>query len=151
MTGRLPIRTGIRVCHGVDARASHWTIGPDWDEWVWDDDHLWNTNITVQEARYLLLQILAWKSVISYPVRIGFMLTGAPTLQFWGALGVEWDAGWDWEDDPVSDTPYLTIGHMWQEHAGQGGWIDDALPHTLQVWDGGWNWAGYENPLLFGV
>jgi hypothetical protein len=140
-----------------DSRLGPWTTGPDWDEWSWDDQHLWNSSMTVQEARYLLLSILGTKSVISYPIRLGLWLYDITAIQasvpypgYWNYIG-DWDGGFTWGATPVRDTPYLTIGHVWQEHAGQGGWINDAPPHTYLVWDGGWKWGGYENPLLFGL
>jgi IS1 family transposase len=131
-----------------DARDGEWDGGPDWDGWSWDDGHLWDTNMTTDEARYILFQVLAWKSVISYPVRLALWLPGGQ--EFWNAAG-DWDEGWLWGDTPASDTPYLTIGHCWEEHAGQSGWIDDASPNTIQVWDDGHPWGGFENPVLFGV
>lgn len=125
--------------------------GPDlvWDDpGEWDDGGLWDTTMTVADVKYILRMIRRWKGPANYPVFIAVELDA--DHPFWCTPG-EWDDGGLWEDEATSDPLYITVGHVWHEEAGLGGWLGWVSPQLTDIWDDFGRWEGYVDPADFGT
>jgi hypothetical protein len=146
-----------RVFVGVDCREGPWDIDSPWDDpGEYDDGGLWDTTMTVLDVRYLLSMIRTWKAVDSYPVTLAIWLeSNVPADGFWWSPG-EWDDGGNWEDESTADPLYITVGHVWHEEAGLGGWLGPVGDYPLtDLWsddenDGLPPWQGFVDPIQFG-
>ena len=127
-----------------------------WDDpGVWDDGRLWNCNLTELDAKYIRYQTRRWKAGSAYPVTVALWLydttTGGsnPTDGFWCSPG-NWDDPGNWAADPTEDPVFLTIGNVWHQEAGLGGWIGFASPQLYDMWTAeevpGQTWEGFVEP-----
>ncbi len=139
-----------------DSRIGPWYQDTPWDEiGEYDDGGLWDTNMTIDDVRYLLATIRRMKNYSAYPVCIAVWLADPfPMDGFWCSIG-EWDDGGNWEYDEANPLPsdplYITVGRVWEQEAGLGGWLGMAGDYPLtDVWsnedDGLATWEAYVNP-----
>ena len=114
----------------------------------YDDGGLWDTTMTVADVQYILRMIRRWKGPTCYPVFVAVRLFEG--LPFWCSPGF-WDDGGSWEDEPTSDPLYITVGHVWHEEAGLGGWLGWQSPQLTDVWNDFGEWRGYVDADTFGA
>lgn len=128
---------------------SPWDTDADWDDpGDYDDGGLWDTTMTIVDVQYMLRMIRRWKGPSCYPVFIAVQF--ANKAPFWCSPG-EWDDGGDWEYEPESDPLYITVGEVWHQEAGLGGWLGWTSPQLTDLWDDTGTWCGYVDPDTFGA
>lgn len=117
----------------VDSTTGPWDLDGDWDDpWDWDDGGLWETTMTMLEAKYIRQMVRRWKAHQAYPTHVAIALPGADLWDMDGA----WDDGGNWTD---TDPPqYLILGHVWGE---------EALDGSIDIWDDPGDWDAFVDPL----
>ena len=111
-------------------------IGPLlWEVPPWDSGWTWDSTATRDQIVAIKQQVLRWKAVHGYPVRI-FLVFGAGNIgPLWdigflpqppNVVGLFWDSGWTWDENPPTST--WIVGKTWDD--------------TIGGWDG-FTWGGY--------
>jgi hypothetical protein len=147
-----------RVFVHVDSHTEDGPFTTDglWDDpGVWDDGRLWDCNISELDAKYIRYEIRRTKALPAYPVTIAFWLHDItnglqfPLDGFWFSSG-NWDDPGVWDDEVTQDPVFMTIGNVWHQEAGLGGWLGLASPQLYDMWTTdempGQSWEGFVPP-----